>query len=55
MKPSPTFEDRLNSTGAVLRDRPSVVDRVMADVRRHAMEQITREKPIKEDVAIKPS
>lgn len=36
MKSYPTtqFENRLKSTGTTLRERPSIVDRVMAEIRR---------------------
>lgn len=33
MKPSPTFESRLEATGTALRDRPSLVELVMAELR----------------------
>ena len=36
MKMSATFETRLESTGTALRDRPSLVDQVMAEVRQKA-------------------
>ena len=36
MKMSATFETRLESTGTALRDRPSLVDQVMAEVRQQA-------------------
>ncbi len=39
MKSYPTshFENRLKSTGTTLRERPSIVDRVMAEIRRATM------------------
>lgn len=37
MKPSRTFENRLESAGTTLRDRPSLVDQIMAEVRRVAV------------------
>lgn len=34
MKPSQPIENRLQSTGTTLRDRPSVIDQVMAEIKR---------------------
>jgi hypothetical protein len=45
MTPSRTLEDRLESTGAVLRDRPTVVDRVMAGIRQDMNEQALPPRP----------
>ena len=42
MKTSATFETRLESTGTALRDRPSLVDQVMAEVRQQAIQATAR-------------
>ena len=48
MKPLPTLEDRLQSTGMLLRDRPSVVDRVVASIRRKLADRADEPKSDKE-------
>jgi hypothetical protein len=48
MTTSRTLEDRLQSAGHVLRDRPSVVDQVMAEIRK-ACHDRTPEPPPRKD------
>ncbi len=43
MKPNTPLEDRLDAIGSALRARPSLSDRVMAEVRRSAVEGATQE------------
>jgi len=48
MTQSRTLEDRLESTGAVLQDRPSVVDRVIAELRQSVRGIVTKPKVAKD-------
>lgn len=45
---SRTLEDRLQSAGTVLRDRPSVVDRVMAEIRKACNDRTPEPRPQKD-------
>jgi hypothetical protein len=42
MKSPQPIENRLQSTGTTLRDRPSVVDQVMAEIQRRAAARPSR-------------
>lgn len=44
MKSPQPIEHRLQSTGSALRDRPSVVDQVMAEIKQRANSEASRPK-----------